>query len=127
VVETQQRLERLEAARINGGLCGWCGRLLDGTEAVYVDVFKAVAPGFIRPSSMRSRTLVRAPVGLECALPKLLATLAGHKPEACAGCGRGVLDGRVHAGRKLGICSRRCHDATSRHFLPIYHSADATP
>jgi hypothetical protein len=114
VAETQERLDRLDLSWTAGGLCGWCGRPLDAAETVYVDRFTVVAPDLVRPSSMRGRDRMLAPVGIECATPELLAAVAGREPEPCVSCGRGVLYRQANGNRVRVTCSRRCRDTYSR-------------
>ena len=96
---TEEERVLARTARIDGGVCGWCGKLLAASGAVWVERVDAYATG---------RTSRWVPVGAECASPAFRAETEGEEPERCAGCGRGVYDRSVDARRRRASCSERC-------------------
>jgi len=105
---TDDQIERMQAARHQGGLCAWCGREIADGETVYVERF-LVGTRRDRPHGpVRHRAITYAPVGRECASPELLRETEGQDPERCASCGRGVFYRQSQPLRQRATCSRRC-------------------
>jgi hypothetical protein len=113
---TQDQVDRMHEARIQGGLCAWCGRNLHPDETVYVERFLVGTKQLLRPGAARHRTSTHAPVGVECASQELLDQMNGRTPEPCTSCGRGVFYRRRQPTRQQASCSRRCasHGAVAR-------------
>jgi hypothetical protein len=105
---TREQWERLHVARNHGGLGAACGRTLADGETVYVERLVVDIP---RPPDQQAggyRTYVKAPVGVECASPALLARVDGCEPERCVGCTRPMYYAAKNANLTRAVCSRRC-------------------
>jgi hypothetical protein len=107
-IETKEDRDRLHAARHDAGMCAACGRPLDPGEVVYHERFRLVPLLLETGKVLVAASVVRGPVGRECASPELLARTAGTEPERCVGCGRGVYYGAPRPGRRRALCSERC-------------------
>ena len=101
VAEDERLRARLHAARMSGGLCAGCGRVLGPDEPVWWAPF-ALIGAYGRPSRRWG------PVGKECAPPDLVREMEAEGPEACLGCGRGIYYGSTSHPRDRVFCSRRC-------------------
>ena len=103
---TDEQNRRLQAAKTYGDRCAACGRQLDPGETVYWERFAVGEKRHTRTGGVRCRSLADGPVGVECASPELLERFAGHDPELCAGCGRGVHYSRADPNRRRVTYSR---------------------
>jgi hypothetical protein len=102
LLETEEQLLRLLAARRNGGVCAACDKRLVDDEIVWFELVVM---------RVRPRSKYWAPLGEECVSPAFLAATKGKVPGRCAGCGRGVYYARKgYRGneRTQSLCSRRC-------------------
>jgi hypothetical protein len=107
-VVTEEGRERLYAAKRTGEACAACGRPFDADRAVYHERFM-LGPRMLGSGGVLAyASVVRAPVGEECASAELLAETAGIEPERCGGCGRGVYYDSHRRGRQRAFCSSRC-------------------
>jgi hypothetical protein len=105
---TQDQVELMQRARVRGGQCSWCGRVLDDGQTVYVEYFLTGEERARWSSGESRRGFAYAPVGAECASPELLAQTEGQEPAPCASCGRGVFYRHHRSNRQQVTCSRRC-------------------
>ena len=100
-LKTEEQRERLHIARRHGGMCAGCGRVLGGSETVYIEQFEIGPEGSLG-------VVAWAAVGVECASPGLVEEMKGREPERCAGCNRGVYYRVTRARRTRALCSRVC-------------------
>jgi hypothetical protein len=103
---TEEQRERLYAARYRGGMCAVCGRTLDDGEPVFWERFPVGRVGGITSHPL-------APVGSECASPRLREQKEGEEPEPCVSCGRPVYYARPSVHRTEAVCSGRCRGRAS--------------
>jgi hypothetical protein len=104
---TEAERERLYAARRRGGSCALCGRELREGEPVYWEQFLVGMRG-------RFTNQAQAPVGVECASPRLLEEMAGQPAEPCARCGRPVYQPTARTTQRWSACSGRCRTSISQ-------------
>jgi hypothetical protein len=105
---TDSQIEQVLLAPEQGGFCGWCSRVFGPDYAAYYDRFLIGEAQHSTHGAVTHRTILFAPVGIECASPELIAETAGRTPAPCAQCSRGVFYLHARSHRQWVTCSRRC-------------------
>jgi hypothetical protein len=105
---SDSQIEQVLLAREQGGFCGWCSRVFGPDDAAYYGRFLIGEAQHVADGTTTHRTVLNAPVGVECASPELIAETPGQNPARCEQCSRGVFYLHARAHRQRTTCSRRC-------------------